>query len=232
MQVIKKERGKYPKIKVNYLVVPCMHCDNAPCARTAQNGAVYKRNDGIVIIDPIKSKGQKELLLSCPYRGIFWNDEKGIPQKCTFCAHLLDQGWKRPRCVEACSTGVLVFGDLDDPKSEVSEFLASGKTEVLYPEYGLGEKVRYFGLPKRFIAGSVIFGDTEGYAEGAEITIYGDDGKKVVKADTYGDFELDGLNANKVFKVSVNSPGYRSQTYKVNTDNDVYMGNIILVKSN
>ena len=77
------------------------------------------------------------------------------------CAHLLDAGWKEPRCVEACPTGALVFGDLDDPNSEVAKLVASGKTEALRPDYDMGEKVRYIGLPKEFVAGAVVYGDKD-----------------------------------------------------------------------
>ena len=102
---------------------------------------------------------------------IFWNEEKKLPQKCTFCAHLLDKGWKEPRCVEACPTRALVFGDLHDPDSEVAKLVASGRTEALHPGYDLGDKVRYIGLPKRFIAGAVVYGDTDRCGEGAEVTL-------------------------------------------------------------
>ena len=59
MNIMRKERGQYPLIDVAYLPVPCMHCDNAPCIKAARDGAVYKRDDGIVIIDPIKAMDQK-----------------------------------------------------------------------------------------------------------------------------------------------------------------------------
>ena len=61
MDVMRKERGQYPKVDVNYLPYPCMHCDDAPCTKAAKDGAVYKRDDGIVIIDPEKAKGKKDL---------------------------------------------------------------------------------------------------------------------------------------------------------------------------
>ena len=86
----------------------------------ATDGAVYRRDDGIVLIDPEKAEGRRALSTPVPYRVIYWNEEKQIPQKCTLCAHLLDEGWKEPRCVEACPTGALVFGDLDDPQSDVN----------------------------------------------------------------------------------------------------------------
>ena len=230
MNIIEKERGKYPKVKVAYTSVPCMHCDNATCIKVAQNGAIYRRPDGIVIIDPQKSVGQKELVSSCPYRVIYWNEEKKVPQKCTMCAHLIDQGWKEPRCVEACPTGALVFGDLDDPKSEISIIMAEGKTEALHPEYNLKEKVRYIGLPKRFIAGSVVFGDTDECGEGATVSIEGEGEKKTLAANNYGDFEFEGLPSDKQYIVRISHTGYKSQKYEVKTNIDVYMGDIMLTK--
>ena len=107
MDILRKERGQYPKVDVAYVPTPCMHCDDAPCINLSKNDAVYKRDDGIVMIDPEKAKGAKELIDACPYGAIYWNEEKDLPQKCTFCAHLLDDGWKEPRCVQACPTGAL-----------------------------------------------------------------------------------------------------------------------------
>jgi Fe-S-cluster-containing dehydrogenase component len=231
MKMVEKERGKYPKVKVAYTAIPCMHCENPTCVKAARDGAIYKRPDGIVIIDPVKAAGQKELVSSCPYRVIYWNEEKKLPQKCTMCAHLLDQGWKEPRCVEACPTGALAFGDLDDPGSEVSRLVASGNTEPLHPEYGLQEKVRYIGLPKRFVAGSVVFGDTDECAEGVKVTLTGEGEKKSVLTNNFGDFEFEGLPADKNYVVKVDASGYKSERFDVKTNIDVYLGDIILAKS-
>jgi Fe-S-cluster-containing dehydrogenase component len=231
MRIIEKERGSFPKVKVAYTAVPCMHCEQATCVKISQNGAIYRRPDGIVIIDPVKAQGQKDLLASCPYRVIYWNEEKQVPQKCTLCVHLLDQGWKEPRCVEACPTGALVFGDLDDPGSEVSKLVASGKTEPLNGEYHLGEKVRYIGLPRRFIAGAVVLGDTDQCAEGVKVTLTGEGEKKTKITDNYGDFEFEGLPADKNYILKVEVPGYKSQHFEVKTRVDVYLGDIILKKA-
>ena len=155
MRVHEQERGKYPKVKLAYTPVPCMHCENAPCIKAAQDGAVYRRPDGIVIIDPIKAKGQKQIVNSCPYRVIFWNEESQLPQKCTYCAHMIDKGEKVPRCVEVCPTEALVFGDLNDPKSQIAKLIADSSTEIMHPEFGLKAKSVYIGLPKKFVAGTV-----------------------------------------------------------------------------
>jgi len=229
MRIIEKERGKYPKVKVAYTPLPCLHCDDALCIKAAHNGEIYRRPDGIVIIDPEKAKGQKQLLSSCPYRVIYWNEEKNIPQKCTFCAHLLDAGWKEPRCVEACPTGALAFGDLDNPNSEVSKLVASGEVEILHPEYDMKDKVSYIGLPKRFIAGAVVFGDKDECAENVSVTLMGEGGKKVIKTDNYGDFEFEGLPADKEYSVKIEHPGYAPKEFSVQTKIDVYLGDIILI---
>lgn len=231
IKIIEKERGKYPHpVRVAYTPILCQHCDEANCVKAAKNGEIYRREDGIVIIDPEKSKGKKELMSACPYRVIYWNDEKDIPQKCTFCAHLLDAGWKEPRCVEACPTAALKFGDLDDPNSEVAKLVAAGKVETLHPEYNMKEKVSYIGLPKRFIAGTVVFGDTDECADKVTVTIGDGQEKKTLKTNNYGDFELDGLPSNKEYTVRISYTGYKPQTFKVFTRDDVCMGDIFLTR--
>lgn len=230
MRVVERERGKYPKVKVAYTPIPCMHCDDALCIKIAPEGAIYRRPDGIVLIDPEKAKGRKELVSSCPYRVIYWNEEAQIPQKCTFCAHLLDAGWKEPRCVEACPTAALSFGDLDDPRSEPGKRLATGKAEVLHPEYAMQERVTYIGLPKRFVAGSVVFGDTDACGENVSVTLSGDGEKKITKTDNYGDFEFEDLLEDKEYAIRIEHPGYKSQELNVHTKIDVYLGDVILTR--
>jgi Fe-S-cluster-containing dehydrogenase component len=231
MRLVEKERGQYPKVKVAYTAVPCMHCEEPPCAATAQDNAVYRREDGIVIIDPAKAADQRQIVDSCPHRVVFWNEDKRVAQKCTFCAHLLDAGWKEPRCVEACPTEALIFGDLDDPESEVAGLVASGRTEELRPEYGLGSAVRYIGLPKRFVAGAVVFADTDRCGEGAEVTLEAVAGgalKRTATADNFGDFEFEGLAADEVFRLTVRAGGHETRELTATTAMDLYLGDIVL----
>ena len=231
IRVVEKERGQYPKVKVSYTPILCMQCDDAPCIKMAQNGAVYKRADGIVIIDPVKAKGQKELIASCPYRVIEWNEEKELPQKCTLCAHMLDKGEKEPRCVESCPTGALMIGDLDDPGSEVSQLIASGKTEVLHDGYDIGERVRYKGLPGKFIAGTIIYGDRDECAEGVTVAASRDSERWDVKTNAFGDFEIEGLADNTEYSIGIAAAGYKEQTITVKTLKDTYLGEITLKRS-
>lgn len=134
--------GSYPNIKVRYVPMPCMQCDEPPCLEASINGSVYKRTDGIVIIDPDKSKNQTHIVDSCPYDRIYLNTANMLPQKCTFCAHLVEKG-NLPRCVEACPIKVMTFGDIDDPNSEISKKIAALKAKPLHQEYGTRPKVYY-----------------------------------------------------------------------------------------
>jgi Fe-S-cluster-containing dehydrogenase component len=230
IKVLEKERGKYPKVKVNYVPVMCMHCDDAPCIKAAKNRAVYRRPDGIVMIDPVKAKGQKQIVSSCPYRVIEWNEEKQLPQKCIFCAHMLDKGEKEPRCVEVCPTGALLFGNLDDPKSKVAKAIASSKTEPLHSEFGTKEKVVYTNLPKKFVAGTVVFGNNNECAEGVAVTLNGKGPEKKTKTNIFGDFEFEGLPDNQEYTVTIKAPKYKIQEFKVKTLTDVYLGVLTLKK--
>ncbi len=90
-KVEEKVRGTVPKVMISYLTYGCMHCEECRLMVEAP-GAVYKREDGLVLIDPEKSKDMKELVDACPYNVVFWNEELQIPQKCTGCAHLLNDG--------------------------------------------------------------------------------------------------------------------------------------------
>jgi Fe-S-cluster-containing dehydrogenase component len=230
MRVIEKERGRYPKVKVSFTALICMQCEDAPCIQASSNSAVYRRPDNIVLIDPLKAAGQKEIVSACPYRVIFWNDEKNIPQKCTFCAHLLDKGWKQPRCVEACPTEALIFGDLENPDSLVSKVTRSQKLEDLHPEYGLKTMVHYIGLPKRFIAGSVILGDKEEeWAENIDVTLRHKAGEKSVRTGYFGDFEFEDLQLDTEYTLKIEGKGYESKVFQVRTKTDVVLGNIVLI---
>ncbi len=229
MRIIERERGSYPRVKAAYIKVPCMHCDDAPCVAQYPD-QVYKRPDGIVIIDPVKAKGAKDILDSCPYRVIFWNEETDLPQKCTLCAHLLDAGWEEPRCVEICPTKALLFGDLDDPGSEVSKRLAESEAEVFHPEYGLKGGVWYLNMPKRFVAGSLVFGDTDKCAGDVVVTLAGDGEKKQATSNGFGDFEFEGLDKDKEYILEIKHPGYRDKQLAVCTQIDKYLGDIVLEK--
>ncbi len=233
IRILRKERGQFPAIDVAYLPIPCMHCDDAPCVKAATNGAVYKRNDGIVLIDPEKARGQKDIVRACPYGTSEWNDEKRVPQKCTLCAHLLDSGWKEPRCVQACPTGALRSLYVED--SEMKRVAESERLEVLHPEYGTSPRVYYrnvFRFLCCFISGSVAF-ERDGHAECAEGTrvVLLKDGQRrgEMMTDTYGDFKFDHLEENSGgYRLEVSLEGFEAKMLEVDLKTSIHVGTIML----
>ena len=231
MNLVKKEGGTYPHIRVSYMPIPCMQCDAAPCIKAAKDGAVYKRPDGIVIINPGKAVGQKQIVDACPYGAIFWNEDKQLPQKCTFCVQRLEEG-KVPKCVQACPSKAMIFGDLDDPKSDVSKLLASGEAKAFHPEHSTKPRVYYIGLErvtKNFLAASVVFGDVDECAEKVKATLVNKQSgeEKTALTDTYGVFEFIGLSKGK-YSLKLEHAGYVEKTMDVDLEADNYLGAVNL----
>lgn len=229
MRISETERGQYPRVKMAYVPKTCMHCDDAKCIEAAENGAVYRRPDGIVVIDPVKAVGQKQIVASCPYRVIEWNEAAQLPQKCNMCAHLLDRGDKEPRCVESCPNNAMVFGDLDDPGSEISRLVKQGAAEPMNPDFNLKEKVLYIGLPKRFVAGTVVFKDKNESAGNVQVELCGKNETKQTRTNGFGDFEFEGLEANQSFQLKISQPGYKDKKVKCSTAVDTHLGEIYIV---
>ena len=223
------ERGTFPKVKLSHIPKLCNHCTEPGCVKAANGGAVYKRDDGIVIIDPDKAAGQDQIVNACPHRMIFWNSDKRIPQKCDMCAHFLDQGYSNPRCVEMCPTGALIFGDLNDPDSEISMVAAEKKPYVMHPEFGLKENVLYLNVPKKFITGTVVFKETDRCAEGAMVVLKGEGVERRAETDAFGDFWFDGLEGKTDYSVEIAAEGYDPIKLAARTISDVDLGEIFLV---
>ena len=226
------EHGSGTKVKVDYIPVMCQHCEDAPCINAAP-GAVYRRPDGIVIIDPEKAKGRKEIVDSCPYRVIYWNPEKNVAQKCTLCAHMVDTGEKQTRCTEACPTGAMVFGDLDDAGSRISQLLARrrGLVEDFKPEFGAKPLVKYIGLPKPFIAGEVLLSDRQSECvHGARVTLHVKGNSTIfeTRTDCFGDFEFKALPRDTEYVVRAEYTGYLAKEITVRTNASKNLGEVLL----
>jgi Fe-S-cluster-containing dehydrogenase component len=232
IDIDRKERGQYPMVDVAYLPTPCQHCDDAPCIAAAPAGSIYKRADGLVIIDPAKAKGQPEIVDTCPYGVIFWNDEAQVAQKCTGCAHLLDEGWKDTRCSQVCPSGALrlVLAEED----EFVKFAAAEGLEVLRPELGSNPRVHYKNLhkwSKVFVGGSAVFADTDECAEGARAVLTLD-GKPAGEAitDNYGDFKIDRLEPG-VYGLTLSASGYEDRAVTVDAAASVSLGVVVLERT-
>jgi len=197
LDIRRKERGAYPLLEARFMPVMCNHCDAAPCIDAARDGAVRKRPDGIVIIDPEKSRGQRQIVEACPYGAVFWNEEKQIPQAWPFDAHLLDSDWTRIRGEQSCPMDVYRTLRVDD--EEMTRISAEEGLEVLEPGLGTRPRVYYRNLhlmTKCFLGGTVVrhVNGVEECAEGVEVVLRHDD-REVgrAKTDTFGEFKIDGL---------------------------------------
>ncbi len=195
MNILRKERGCDGRIDVAFLPMPCQHCEDAPCVE-ASDGAIFRREDGIVMIDMEKAKGKKQLVEACPYKAIYWNEEQAVPQKCTFCAHILDnEGWSMPRCVHNCPTGALTFHTIEP--YEMSDMAKTEGLSAYMDELGTKPRVYYKNLyryTKNFISAGVVHsGDC---VEGAKVSLYNAAGKQCAmqKTNFFGEFKFDGLD--------------------------------------
>ena len=119
-------------VEMYYLPVSCQHCDDPECVHVCPTGASYKREDGVVLVDHSKCIGCQYCVMACPYgvRAYDTSKDKGVIEKCTMCAHLIDKG-EKPACVKHCPGQARKFGDLDDPQSDVSKLRAAKKTYKL-----------------------------------------------------------------------------------------------------
>jgi Fe-S-cluster-containing dehydrogenase component len=228
-------RGNGSMVDVTYVPRMCNHCDNAPCVK-AGGGAVYKRPDGIVIIDPVKAKGRKNIVSSCPYRNIWWNEELQLPQQWLFDAHLLDRGWKEPRCSQACPTGALRALKVSDEElaaivrdeglTVISETLSATRPRVLYKNLALANR--------EFIGGNVVHAAADGCVDnvhGADVELASADGKVAqrVHTDHYGDFKFDGLEgAGAAYSLRISHPMYGDASIDVTLAESRYLGSIRL----
>ena len=198
INILQQERGQVPMIDVAYVPTMCNHCDDAPCMKADTTGAIRKRDDGIVIIDPVKARGRKELVDACPYGHIWWNDELKLPQAWPFDAHLLDQGWDKTRGQQSCPTGAMRALKVED--EEMAKMARQQGLEVMRPELGSKPRVYYRNLwryTKCFIGGTVA-AETDGAVdcvEGASVRLI-KDGAAIATAatDNYGDFKFDRLD--------------------------------------
>ena len=160
--VIDGAQGVYPNVTRTYIPIACQHCENPACMKVCPTGATYKDEKGRVEIDYEKCIGCRMCMAACPYnaRSFNWEEpvravdfvygdkevpvrEKGVAEKCTMCKERTDRG-EEPACVRACPTIARIFGDLDDPNSEVSKAIATRHGYQLLEEQGTRPQVYYF----------------------------------------------------------------------------------------
>ncbi len=150
--------GVFPDVGRVLLPRLCMHCENPPCVQVCPTGASHRTEDGIVLVDQDKCMGCGYCIVACPFgaryryekdmvkeaREIYGEEaEHRVPHvdKCTFCIHRVEEG-REPACVETCPAHARIFGDLDEPGSEVYKLVSSGQAQPIGPQ-GPRPKVFY-----------------------------------------------------------------------------------------
>lgn len=148
-------------VRSQKVIVACNQCDNPPCVRVCPVGATWKRADGIVMMDHHRCIGCRYCMAACPYgsRSFNWKDPrkilsgndirveypvrtKGVVEKCNFCAERIDIG-KRPLCVEACTEGAILFGNVADSESDIRRALAGKYVLRRKAELGTNPEIYY-----------------------------------------------------------------------------------------
>lgn len=108
----------------------CNHCENPACVSVCPTGASYQADDGTVQIDQDKCIGCKYCMAACPYGVRVQIEKTGVIEKCRFCWYEGQPG-NPPRCVNTCVSGARIFGDLDDPESEICREIARTNAQPL-----------------------------------------------------------------------------------------------------
>jgi Fe-S-cluster-containing dehydrogenase component len=142
------DRYKDAKVEKAFFVPKlCNQCEHPPCVQVCPVGATYKAKDGVVLIDHEYCIGCRYCVQACPYGVRFFNEEKGVSDKCNWCYHRITKDLQ-PACVEACPVGARVFGDRNDKQSPISLFIRNNRVHVLRPETGNAPNVFYVGIDK------------------------------------------------------------------------------------
>lgn len=227
IDVLKRERGTTPRVRMSFLPLNCQHCADAPCMTKCREGAIKRRDDGLVWIDPELCNGCGDCQEACPYDVIYMNDDLGIAQKCTGCAHRVDAG-ELPRCAEVCPHDAILFGDTASLlPGDANDHRPA---EAFHPEYETRPTVIWKGLPRPWIAGMVVDARSDEVVIGASVVVLDQSGQQAgtTVSDEFGDFWIKGLAQDSTYTVSVTKDGYEEFRSSVVTAKDCDLGTILL----
>lgn len=221
MNILRTERGQYPRIDVAYLPLTCQHCTDAPCLK-AYPDLIKRREDGIILIDPEKARG-KDLTGCCPLGTIFWNEEANVSQKCTMCAHIIDEGeLGMPRCAHSCPTEAIKFVKAEP--AEMEKQIAADGLEAYRPELDNKPHVYFKNLhrfEKAFVAGGLL--KNNDCVEGVQVTLKGNGVNASQTTDYFGDFKFDALLPGE-YALEIAGKEVR----KINLTDSVNLGSIVI----
>ena len=110
----KKAEGGWTHSVLAYnLSVACHHCDEPVCGKQCTTEAIWKRPDGIVLIEQSRCVKCHKCRADCPYQAIRYDADANQVTKCDGCIDRLAAG-RLPACVAACPNRALDFGERDD----------------------------------------------------------------------------------------------------------------------
>jgi len=136
------EHGQFPETRRLFLPVLCNQCTDAPCMNICPTSALFRRRDGIVDLNGEACIGCRACMAACPYDQLFIDPNTRTAEKCNFCANRVENHLP-PACVSVCPTECRIFGDLDDPATQVAQIVAQQDFTVRRPEKGTGPKIFY-----------------------------------------------------------------------------------------
>ena len=141
--VLVNQKGKFPNVIMEFVPALCAHCEDPICVKACPvEGATYKTKEGFVLVDEAKCIGCGACVNACPYGARSINAESNKAVKCSFCASRVSNG-EAPLCVNTCITDARIFGDIDDPNSEVSKLMKEKQPKQLGDPENINPQVFY-----------------------------------------------------------------------------------------
>jgi len=224
-----RESGRWPMVETSFRPVMCNHCDDAPCMAAATGGAIKKRDDGVVIIDPKLAKGQKQIVDACPYGAVYWNDEEQIPQAWPFDVHLLDRGWEKTKLEAVCPTDV--FRSLKVSDAEMQRIVKDEDLETLESDSDAKPRVYYKNnhlFTTCFVGGTIVTRQdgVEDCVSGAVVSaIQGGEILGRAVSDGFGEFRIMRFERDcGAVTLNIEIDGTLAKSVDVEVQDSVYVG--------
>ena len=234
LQLRRHERGAAPMIDVSHYLETCQQCDNPPCLNDRTRDVVSQRPDGIVTIDPVKAKGRRDLVATCPYGQIFWNEDLQLPQKWSMDVHLLDAGWKEPRAAQSCPTEALTAVKLDDVQM-AARIEAEGLVN-LQPQHGTRPRIWYRNFDRvthSFLGGALVrrANGIEDCVVGLKVRLLTVDAILMEQqSDAFGEFKFEPLEGRgETYRLQVIDSGNAViSEMQISLHDSKYLGTIVI----
>ena len=216
-----EESGEYPYVIRNMAPLLCMQCEDPPCVKVCPvSRAIYRREDGLILVNPKKCNGCGFCIPACPYGAIYLREDKMIADKCNFCVDDIDVG-KQPICVLSCPSDAMFFGDLEEPESMISTLLKNWDARPLHPEYKTKPSVYYTDHAMR-LKGTIVSKETGYGIQGATITIncLNENNSDSMKTDSYGAFFFWNLKPRRKYVLLILVNGIVSNEREIYIDKE------------